>query len=258
MRVRALLPLAALLVPACGGGSGPVDPPTPREILVISIARSDRSLPEDETLEGYLAFFFDRDRETLLSAVATVDRINPDGSVFSKVMGTEITPAVVPGVGYSEGINVDPGRRFQLHATVTRQDGSQVLVTSSEVAIPTDFSVDIPDEIVAGQPFPVTWAVTGATMVNVSLDGGVFSEHVAASLGGFTIPPTATMGRPAGEPLNIELTAYNTFYEPLGAAISTLSDAEAAAEKFRGIDNVDGAVGVFGGAYTLGKDVTVR
>jgi hypothetical protein len=56
----------------------------------------------------------------------------------------------------------------------------------------------------------------------------------------------------------VHLTAYNTFYEPLGAAISSLSDAEAAAERFRGIDNVAGGVGVFGAAYTLGHSVTVR
>jgi hypothetical protein len=116
----------------------------------------------------------------------------------------------------------------------------------------------VPDEVVAGQPFEVTWNVSGAQMVNVSVDGGVFSDHVAAGLGAYTVPGSATAGRPPGQEIEIEITAYNTFYEPLGAAISTLSDAEAAAEKFRGIDNVDGGVGVFGGAYTLGELVTVR
>jgi len=258
MRLRALLLTAVLVVPGCSGGSGPTDPPDSREILVVAIARSDRSLPPEETIEGYLAFFFDRDRETLLNAVAVVDRVNSDGSVFSRELGTTITPGLVPGVGYSEGINVDPGLKFQLEATVTAGDGSTIQVTSAMVTVPSDFEIDIPAEVVAGNPLPVTWSVTGAESVNVAVDGGVFSEHVSASQGAFTIPASAFTGRPQGQEVNVEITAYNTFYEPLGAAISTLSDVEAAAEKFRGIDNVDGAVGVFGAAYTLGHMVTVR
>lgn len=257
MRLRALLLTVALLVPGCGGGSGPSDPPTPREILIVSIARSDRSLPASETLEGYLAFFYDRDRETLLSAAVTVDRINPNGSVFSRMLGTQITPGIVPGIGYSEGINVDPGLRFQLRATVTRPDGGEFQVTSAIQTVPTDFVIEVPDEVVAGDPLPVSWSVTAAEKVNVAVDGGVFSEHVAAGLGAFTIPASATAGRPPGE-LKVQLTAYNTFYEPLGAAISSLTEAGATAEKFRGIDNVEGGVGVFGGAFTLGEIVTVR
>ena len=101
MRLRAFLLTVALAAPGCSGGSGPTDPNNPREILVIAVARSDRSLPSEDTLEGYLAFFFDRDREVLLDAVAVIDRVNPDGSVFSRELGTEITPGVVPGVGYS-------------------------------------------------------------------------------------------------------------------------------------------------------------
>ena len=104
----------------------------------------------------------------------------------------------------------------------------------------------------------MTWSVSGAERVNVAVDGGVFSEHMAASLGAFTIPASAFTGRPAGEIVDVEITAYNTFYEPLGAAISTLSEAESAAQKFRGIDNVSGGLGVFGAAFTLGHMVTVR
>lgn len=258
MRVRALLLTAVLVAPGCSGGSGPDDPPDSREILVIAIARSDRSLPPEDTIEGYLAFFFDRDRETLLDAVAVVDRVNPDGSVFSRELRTQITPGLVPGVGYSEGINVDPGRRFRLEATVTASDGSTIQVSSAMATVPADFEIDVPVEVVAGNPLSVTWSVSGAESVNVAVDGGVFSAHVPASQGSFTIPASAFAGRPQGEDVNVEITAYNTFYEPLGAAISTLSDAEVAAQKFRGIDNVDGAVGVFGAAYTLGHVVTVR
>ncbi|HET6637440.1 MAG TPA: hypothetical protein VFH82_01475 [Gemmatimonadota bacterium] len=259
MRLRALLLTAALMAPGCSGdGAGPTDPQNPREILVIAIARSDRSLPSEDTIEGYLAFFFDRDREVLLDAVAVVDRVNPDGSVFSRELHTEITPGLVPGVGYSEGINVDPGRRFVLDAAVTASDGSTIQVTSDTMAVPTDFEIQIPEEVAAGEGLPVTWSVSGAERVNVAVDGGVFSEHMAASLGAFTIPASAFAGRPAGELVDVEITAYNTFYEPLGAAISTLSEAETAAQKFRGIDNVSGGLGVFGAAFTLGHGVTIR
>ena len=258
MRVRALLLTAVLVVPGCSGGSGPTDPSDPREILVIAIARSDRSFPTEDTIEGYLAFFFDRDREVLLDAVAVVDRMNSDGSVFSRELRTEITPGVVPGVGYSEGINVDPGRKFRLEATVTAGDGSTIQVTSDTTRVPSDFEIEIPAEVVAGESLTVTWSVTGAESVNVAVDGGVFSEHVPAGQGAFTIPASAFTGRPAGEAVDVEITAYNTFYEPLGAAINTLSEAETAGQKFRGIDNVDGGLGVFGAAYTLGHIVTVR
>ena len=258
MRLRALLLTAALVASGCSGGSGPTDPPNSREILVIAIARSDRSLPSEDTLEGYLAFFFDRDREVLLDAVAVIDRVNPDGSVFSRELGTEITPGIVPGVGYSEGINVDPGRRFVLDAMVTASDGSTIQVTSDTMTVPADFEIQVPDEVVAGEGLLVTWSVSGAERVNVAVDGGVFSEHMAASLGAFTIPASAFAGRPGGVSVDIEITAYNTFYEPLGAAISTLSEAEAAAQKFSGIDNVSGGLGVFGTAFTLGQMVTVR
>ena len=259
MRLRALLLTAALVAPGCSGdGSGPTDPQNPREILVIAIARSDRSLPSEDTIEGYLAFFFDRDREVLLDAVAVVDRVNPDGSVFSRELGTEITPGLVPGVGYTEGINVDPGRRFVLDAAVTASDGSTIQVTSDTTAVPTDFEIQIPEEVAAGEGLPVTWSVAGAERVNVAVDGGVFSEHMPASLGAFTIPASAFAGRPPGEIVDVEITAYNTFYEPLGAAISTLSEAETAAQKFLGIDNVSGGLGVFGAAFTLGHEVIVR
>jgi hypothetical protein len=258
MRVRSTLLAALLFASGCGGGSGPIDPSDSREILVIAIARSDRSLPPEDTLEGYLAFFFDRDRETLLDAVAVIDRMNPDGSVLSRELRTPITPGLVPGVGYTEGINVDPGRKFQLEATVTTADGGTIQVVSDMATVPSALEIDIPAEVVAGDPLPVTWSATGAERVNVAVDGGVFSEHVPASQGSFTIPASAFAGRPQGEAVNVEITAYNTFYEPLGAAIGSLSNAEAAAQKFRGIDNVGGAVGVFGAAFTLGHEVIVR
>lgn len=260
MRVRSALLAALLFASGCGGGSGagPLDPSEPREILVIAIARSDRSLPPEETLEGYLAFFFDREREILLDAVAVIDRVNPDGSVFSRELRTPITPGLVPGVGYAEGINVDPGRKFRLAATVTAADGGTLQVVSDMVTVPSALEIDIPAEVGAGEPLPVTWSVTGAERVNVAVDGGVFSEHVPAAQGSFTIPASAFTGRPVGEGVNVEITAYNTFYEPLGDALNTLTSAEAAAQKFQGIDNVDGAVGVFGAAFTLGHEVIVR
>jgi hypothetical protein len=258
MSARALLLTAVLALSGCGGGGGPIDPPTPREILIIAVARSDRSVPVEQTLEGYLAFFFDRDREILLPATAIVDRVNGDGSTFSRELRTTITPGVVPGNGYSEGINVDPGLRFRLRATVVRSAEDTISITSDLVTVPSNFVIDIPDEVPTGGTLHVTWSVTGAESINVAVDGGVYSAHVPAAQGAFTIPGSAFAGRPAGEEVMVHITAYNTFYEPLGAAISSLSDAEAAAEKFRGIDNVAGGVGVFGAAHTLGHAVTVR
>lgn len=258
MRVRPTLLAALLFASGCGGGSGPVDPSDPREILVIAIARSDRSFPPEDTLEGYLAFFFDREREILLDAVAVIDRVNPDGSVFSRQLRTPITPGIVPGVGYSEGINVDPGRQFRLEATVTTADGGTIQVASDMATVPSALTIVVPAEVIAGQSLPVAWSVSGAERVNVAVDGGVFSAHVPATQGSFTIPASAFEGRPPGERVNVEITAYNTFYEPLGAAIGSLSDAEAAAQSFQGIDNVDGAVGVFGAAFTQGHEVIVR
>lgn len=246
MRVRALLLTAALLVPGCGGGSGPSDPPTPREILVVGLARRDHS--PVQSLEGYLAFFYDRDAETLLSAAPVVNG-RPVDQVFQ--------PGIVPGPGYSEGINVEPGQLYQLVAEVTRPGHGTIEVTSAQVLIPSELEIEVPEEVEAGSSLTVHWSVTGAQMVNVAVEA-VLSEHMPASQGMFTIPASAFADRPVGQEVEVEITAYNTFYEPLGAAISTLSDAEVAAEKFRGIDNVEGGVGVFGGAFTLGEIVTVR
>jgi hypothetical protein len=246
MKVRALLLAAVLLVPGCSGGSGPSDPPEPREVLVVSLARRDRS--PVQSLEGYLAFFFDRDAETLLTAAPVVNG-RPVDQVFE--------PGIVPGPGYSEGINVDPGETYQLTASVTRPSTGSFQVTSAQVTVPSELVIDVPDEVVAGQTLTVTWSVTGAEKVNVAVEA-VYSQHVAASQGSLTIPDSVFAGRPPGQQVEVEITAYNTFYEPLGAAISTLSDAEAAAEKFRGVDNVVGGVGVFGAAFTLGHVVTVR
>lgn len=246
MRARDLLLVALVLAPGCDGGSGPSDPGEPREVLVVGLARRDRS--PTESLEGYLAFFFDRDTEVLLDAAPVVNG-RPVDVVFE--------PGIVPGPAYSEGINVDPGRTYRLTADVERPGTGTIEVESATVTIPSDFTILVPDEVDAGGTLEVSWTVTGAQMVNVSV-GSVYSSHVPASQGELTIPDSAFAGRPSGEQVEIEITAYNTFYEPLGAAISTLSDAEEAAEKFRGIDNVAGGVGVFGGAFTLGHIVTVR
>ena len=246
MRARDLLLVALVLAPGCDGGSGPSDPPEPREVLVVGLARRDRS--PTESLEGYLAFFFDRDTEVLLAAAPIVNG-RPVDVVFE--------PGVVPGPAYSEGINVDPGRTYRLTAEVVRPGMGMIQVESASVTVPMDFTIVVPDEVDSGGPLDVHWTVTGAQMVNVAV-GSAFSSHVPASQGELTIPGSAFVGRPSGEEVEIEITAYNTFYEPIGAAISTLSDAEAAAEKFRGIDNVTGGVGVFGAAFTLGHIVTVR
>src|SRR5688500_11616920 len=62
--------LLALLVMACGGGStgpSPVDQP----ILVVGLARLDQST--GQTLTGYLALFYDVDRDSLLTAQVRVN-----------------------------------------------------------------------------------------------------------------------------------------------------------------------------------------
>jgi hypothetical protein len=246
MRVRAFLLAALLSAPGCSGGSGPIDPPDPREVLIVSLARRDRSPVDD--LEGYLVLFFDRDTEVLLSASPIIN---------GRPVDEEFLPGIVPGPAYSEGINVDPGETYQLTADVDRPGTGTFQVTSAPVTVPSDLVIGVPDEVDSGGTLTVTWSVDGAEKVNVAVEA-IYSIHVPASQGQLTIPDSVFAGRPSGQQVEIEITAYNTFYEPLGAAISTLSDAEAAAEKFRGIDNVTGGVGVFGAAFTLGHVVTVR
>lgn len=245
MRARAFLVTALLALPACGGG-GTTDPPEPREVLIVSLARRDRS--PVQSLEGYLAFFFDRDTERLLTAAPIVNG-RPVDQIFE--------PGIVPGPGYTEGINVEPGRAYQLTGSMTRPGFGTIPVSSAQVVVPSDLVIQVPDEVVAGQTLAISWSVTGAEKVNVAVES-VYSQHVPASQGALTVPDSVFEDRPPGQQVEIEITAYNTFYEPLGAAINTLSDAEAAAEKFRGIDNVAGGVGVFGTAFTLGHVVTVR
>jgi len=212
MRVRVFLLAALLSAPGCSGGSGPSDPPDPREVLIVSLARRDRSA---ESLEGYLAFFFDRDTEVLLSASPVING-RPVDLVFE--------PGIVPGPAYSEGINVDPGETYQLTADVNRPSTGTFQVTSSPVTVPTDLVIGVPDEVDSGGTLAVTWSVSGAEKVNVAVEA-VYSIHVPASQGQLTIPDSVFGFVGASvelfRPRFIEVTHYNGFAREEDVSLGT-------------------------------------
>lgn len=250
-RLSAPLSLAAFvasaLLPACSD-DGPAGPgPDPGErVLAIGVARNDLS-PADR-LEGFLAFFYDLDEGALLEADVAVDQT---------ALATVIEPGVVEGPVYVGGGTVEPGAGYRLSATVTTGSGP-VEVTSQEVFPPPPPVVEIPETHSVGQPLVVQWEpVTGATGISLSAGSG-YDADLPATATSATIPATAFEGLEPGETIEIEVTAYDTFYVSLSAGISGLQDAEAFAARFAGVDNVEGAEGAFGAATTVGAIVTLE
>lgn len=236
-------PIVALLLAmaACGdGGTGPDDAlPGGDRLLAIGVARQDLS---PDPLEGYLAFFYDLDGDSLLTAAAAING-TPLMSSFA--------PGIIDGLLYFQGADITSGTPYQLAATVETPDGP-VDVRSAPEVVPALFDIDVPASHAAGQSLTVRWTATpDAEKVNVAAGSG-FTIDVPASQTSVTIPAEAFAGIEAGTLLEIEVTAYNTFYASVSAGIGSLTDAEALAGRLAVVDNVDGAIGAFGAATTVG------
>lgn len=245
---RGLAALALAVALACGGGGGggPVGPPTPTRVLAVGIVRRD--LSPYQNLEGYLVFFFDIDEQRLLSARATIN---------GKAVQDSLLPGTVPGPIYARGTGVRSGEQYSLVADVDTPEGNRS-VTSSEVTAPDSFGMEVPETQVIGQPMTVTWDPTpDAQRINVAV-GSAYETDLPASQHSVTIPASAFVGMPPGGQVEVEVTAFNVFYVSITGGINGLQDAKAFAERFSGVDNVDGAEGVFGAATTVGRMVTLQ
>lgn len=245
-RRTAALPLAVLL--ACGGGSGGdvVTPPMQTRILVVGLARQD--LSPVQSLEGFLVFFYDLDRQQLLSARPMVNGF---------ALQDSLEPGIIPGWIYAKGANVRSELEYRLSAKVFTPEGERD-ISSTAVRTPAPFQVQVPETAPADQPLTVRWdPITDAEKINVSL-GSHFETDVDPSTTSLTIPASAVKGVPPGTPLEVEVTAYNVFYVSIAGGINSLQDAEAFAQRFNDVDNVDGATGAFGGATTVGAVVTIQ
>ncbi|MFN2384547.1 MAG: hypothetical protein ABR559_09875, partial [Gemmatimonadota bacterium] len=225
---------------------GSTDPPQPSEVLVVGLARNDES-PRDQS-EGDFAFFFDLEADRFLSGTARVN---------NQVLDQSFLPGVKPGPLYFNTAGVVEGRKLQLVATIAGTDGT-IEVTSDSVRVPTSFSLTIPTTHTIGQPLPISWGATpDAEQINISVGSG-FETDVPASQRSFTIPASAFTGLTPGQTIEIEVSAFNVFYISLATGISDVQDAEAFAERFRTIDNINGAMGAFGAATTVGALVALQ
>lgn len=245
--LRTFARAAAVVLAACGGGStGPGDPVEATRVLVIGVARQDAS--PDQPAEGYLAFFYDLDADSLLRAEVAIN-----GTTLS----SPFAPVIIDGLLYFQGAQVTSGTPYQLAATVETPEGPIDVRSAAEV-VPALFAIDVPVSHAPGQPLTVRWTATpDAEKVNVAAGSG-FATDVPASQTSVTIPAEAFAGIEAGETLEIEVTAYNTFYAPVSAGINSLADAETLAGRLAVVDNIDGALGAFGAATTVGALVTIE
>ncbi|CAN5298328.1 hypothetical protein BH18GEM1_BH18GEM1_20210 [soil metagenome] len=243
-----VLALAGLALAACGGGAtGPGgDALEPTRILAIGVARQDAS--PDQPAEGYLAFFYDLDADSLLRAEAAIN-----GTTLS----SPFAPVIIDGLLYFQGAEVTSGTSYRLAARVETPEGPVDVQSAAEV-VPSLFGIDVPARHTSGQPLTVRWTATpDAEKVNVSAGSG-FAIDVPASQTSVTIPAEAFAGIEAGETLEIEVTAYNTFYAPVFAGINSLANAETLAGQLAVVDNIEGALGAFGAATTVGALVTIE
>ena len=235
---------AALAFAACGGGTTGPGGADPSRVLAVGVARQDLS---PDPVEGVLAFFFDLDADRLLSAQATIG---------GDPVSDSLAPGIVEGQIYLEAIDVMSGDSFRLSATVQTALGP-VQVTSTPVVVPAAFEIEVPENHPLGQPLTVRWTgVVGADRVNVAAGSG-FTIDVAPAAGSVEIPSAAFDGLAPGE-IEIEVTAFQTFYAPVSAGIGSLTDAETFADELGPVDNIEGAVGAFGAATTVGAIVMLE
>lgn len=236
--------IPALLLGGCNGG-GTTDPsPTP-SLIVVGMARLDRS-PE-QAFSGLVAFFYDPDQRRLLLGAAQINDLPLDRPPFE--------PGIVPGPIYWNLPEVDPNRAYRMTASVQTSSGV-VQVTSHEVVVPASFEIQAPAQHPRGQPLTIQWdPVPNAQAFNIVVVGTVFEAEVPGSATSFTIPAGALANLDSSE---IEVTAYNGFYVSLNVGISSLNDAEQAAQRFTQAQNLTGARGSFGASNTAGVVVTFQ
>jgi hypothetical protein len=243
-RVRwgsALLPAA--LFAACDGGG--TTAPDPVSIIVVGIARVDRSPVQQ--LTGYLAFFYDPVGRRLLDG---------DARINDQPLSTTIPPGIVAGAVYVRGEPVQPNGTYRLTATIQGPSGP-IEVTSQPVVAPAAFQIHAPAEHPRGEPLQLAWdAIPNAQQINVVVSGSTFEADLPGTATGVTIPGSALTVPGLAE---IEVTGFNGFYVSLSSGISTLADAETAAQRFTEAENVTGtgARGSFGAATTIGVNVDI-
>lgn len=246
LRNKALLPL--LLLTACGGGGtgpDPVDFP----IIVVGIARLDRS--PVQSLTGYMAFFFDVDRNILLEGTVQVNQLQ---------ITQTLEPGIVDGPIYFRGSTVRANDAYQMVATIQAPEGP-IQVTSAIVSAPAVFTMEAPATMGLGQPITATWSpVSNAEKFNVTVTNTGYEAELPGSATSFTIPASAFAGLQAGAQVEIEVTAFNAFYVSLASGISDLGDAEEAILRFTEAENItgNGARGSFGASTTIGTIVTLQ
>lgn len=240
----AIFALATLA--GCSDGTGP-DPTI--QLLVVGVVRHDAS-PRG-ALEGGIAFFFDRDRERLLTADAVI--VGPETWELSD----SVNPGVVPGPIYHRAPRIRPGERWRLLATVFAPV-RDIQIQSTEELVPAEFEVRAPAVHPAGQPLTVEWdPILDADRINVAAGSG-FETEIDVGATSFTFPASAFQGIAPGTEIEIEVTAFNNFYVSIAGGISSLEKAEEFTERFLQNDNVDGASGVFGAATSMGVVVTIQ
>jgi hypothetical protein len=245
--------LLAFLLMACGGGSTgpqPVDQP----ILVVGLARLDQSM--GQTLTGYLALFYDVDRDSLLTAQVRVNARVLDCP--PPTCGT-FEAGAVPGPIYFRGSIVKADTVYQLVATIHSPEGD-IEVVSANVVAPSLFEVTAPSTHAANQPLLVTWEpVTNASAFNITVVNTGFQTEVSGTTTSVTLPASAFTGLQPGQVVEIEVTAFNGFYVSF-ADIATLGDAEEAILRFTESENItgNGTRGTFATATTIGVTVTIQ
>jgi hypothetical protein len=242
-RASALLPAA--LLAACGG-DGTTEPPDLPTIIAVGIARLDRS--PDQSLTGYVAFFYDPVERRLFEAEAEVN---------AEPLTTAILPGIVSGPVYVRSAAVQANNAYRLTATI-QGPGGPVEVVSQSVVVPAEFEVRATAQHALGQPLDIEWdPIPNAERINVVITGTTFEADLPGTATGVTIPASALTVPGVAE---IEVTAFNGFYISLNAGISSLADAEAAALRFTEAQNVTGAgvAGSFGAATTIGVHVDIQ
>jgi hypothetical protein len=221
---------------------------------VVGLARLDQS--PVQSLTGYLAFFYDVDRDSLLTAQVRVNARVLDCP--PPTCGT-FEAGAVPGPIYFRGSIVRADTVYQLVATIHTPEGD-IEISSEPVVAPSLFEIQVPAAHPANQPLLVTWEpVTNASGFNITVISTGFQTQVSGSATSVTLPASAFTGLQPGAVAEIEVTAFNGFYVSF-ADIASLDDAEEVLLRFTESENItgNGARGTFATATTIGATVTIQ